>query len=140
MTPYTGYHPPAAPMPYGPPPLPPIPGPRLAKRSTAIVLGVVAAVLFLVGAAFAVLYLSAADDHDAAVVRLADKETELDRVSDQLAASEDARDQAEQANDNLETTRTDLAACVDPVQRYLWDGLVGAERSAVFDQWFTACG
>ncbi len=139
MTPYTGYQPMPTPMPFGPPP-PPMPVPRRARRRTAIVLGVFAALLFLTAGAFAGLYVLSTGDHDAVAERLEDRRGELATVSDRLAASEDERVDAEQRNSDLETTRTDLTACVDAVKHYLWDVAPDSpEDDAAFDTFFAAC-
>jgi len=140
MIQHTGYRPTPVVLPYAPaPPYSPPIAPRRARRATAIVLGVIAAALLITAGVFAGLFTLASGDRDTLAGQLDERRTELGGVTDQVVATEEARDTAAERNTGLETTRSELSACVDVVQRYLWDGLVGAERQAALDQLFTLC-
>jgi hypothetical protein len=139
MTPYTGPRPTRPfrldPMPFGPLP----PSFRRARRRTALLLGVVAVVLFLVAGAFAGLYVMANGQRDAATVQLDDRRGELSGLDGQRGATEQARDEATRRNAELESTRAELAECVEAVRHYLWDDLTSADQNTALDQMFALC-
>lgn len=102
-------------------------------------LGVVAVTAFLTAGTFAGLYVSAGGDRDATAARLDDRRTALSHVTDQVAATDEALDEAKRRGDRLESTRAELAECVDAVRHYLWDGLAGAGRRSALSRMFTLC-
>lgn len=111
-------------------------GPR---RRTAVVLAALAAVLLVGAGVSAGLYVAATGDRAAAEERLARRGAELVEVRDRVAAGDDERERAEQANTAVENENSDLSACVDAVRHYLWDEPAGAALTTALDTLFAEC-
>ncbi len=113
------------------------PEPTRSRRNIALV--VASVVLFVAAALAGTLYVLADRDHDRAVAELAEHRDDLTAARGQVDTAEEERSAAEAKNADLADENADLTACVEAVQRYLWDGLVDAERDAALTKMFDLC-
>jgi hypothetical protein len=96
--------------------------------------------LFLVSAGvFVTLFLIAAGDHDSAVARLDERQSELTSVNDKVVSAEAERKRAEDRNKGLKSDNADMTPCVEAMRHYLWDGLSDSARTVAVREVFTKC-
>jgi predicted Zn-dependent peptidase len=109
---------------------PPAPAPVPRVRTGMATLVVLASLLLVSAGVFVTLFLTASADHESAVGRLDQQQSELANVKEQVVSAEAERKRADERNKGLKSDNTDLSGCVEAMRHYLWDGLVDSARTA----------
>jgi hypothetical protein len=113
--------------------------PQPAKRRKNVALIVTAVVFFVAAALSGTLYVLADRDHDAAVAELAEHRDDLAAAREQADDTAAEVSAVEEDNATLTDENAELGPCVEAVQHYLWDGLVGEERNTALSKMFDLC-